>query len=97
MASGSNSFVGSFVGTGSSLDVETVGFKPRYVRIVNVTDPGTLEWFDSMADDAGAKHVDATGTTLSANGITPTDEGFTLGADADMNVSGEVCHFVALR
>lgn len=95
--SGTQLVTGSFVGTGAALDVETVGFKPRYVRMWNVSDPGTLEWTDGMADAAGFKHVDGTQTQLSANGVTPIAKGFTLGADADMNVSGEVIHFVAHR
>lgn len=97
MASGAiKKISGSFVGSGSAQDVHVVGFRPKHVKLVNVDGLATLEWFDTMPDDAGLKAVTAgTLSYLTSNGITPLADGFTLGADADMNVSGEVVHFVA--
>jgi hypothetical protein len=99
MASGAKSpAVGSFLGTGAALNIRTVGFRPRLVRVVNVESGGKvrLEWFKDMADAAAVKTAAAgTITVLTTNGITPLSDGFTLGADTDVNVDGELCHFEA--
>lgn len=99
MASGAKSpAIGSFKGTGSALDIKVVGFRPRLVRVVNVASGGKcrLEWFKDMADDAAVKTATAgTITILTEKGITPLADGFTLGADTDVNVDGELCHFEA--
>jgi len=101
MGSGIQAFTDVFVGTGADLDVEKIGFRPRVVILVNMTDPGLSIWIEGMADDAMFKQVDGTATAVSSNGITiPADgegTGFTLGADADMNVASEVLHVVAFR
>ena len=70
---------GAFTGTGAALHIE-VGFKPKYVKIVNLNDAGALdppglEWMEGMNDAAALKLV---GTTVaysqaSTNGITPSD------------------------
>ena len=91
---------GSFIGTGAQLDVTSVGFRPRRVRLLNVTGICTGEWQDSMADAAMFKVVDS-GTNLTdltfvtTNGITPLSTGFRLGADTDLNVAAEVVHWEA--
>jgi len=101
MASGVNRVVtGGVVGTGASLNVDTVGFRPRLVRVVNVDSGGysRLEWFDGMADAAAVKTAIAGDiTVLTTLGITPRGEGFTLGADTDVNVSGELAYFEAFE
>lgn len=97
MASGSSSVTNVFVGTGTDLLVEKVGFRPRHVRLLNVTGNCTFEWFDTMADDSAFKQNGGTQSLVTSNGITPQDDGFTFGADTDMNVAGEVVHFVASR
>jgi hypothetical protein len=97
MASGADAYVDVFVGTGSDLDFEKIGFSPRYVRVVNVTGNCTFEWFQTMADDSAFKQNGGTQSLVTTNGITPLSDGFSLGADADMNVSGEVLHVLALR
>lgn len=91
---------GSFVGTGAQLDVLTPGFRPKRVRLLNVTGVCIGEWQDSMADAAMFKTVDSgSGTTdisfATTNGITPLANGFRLGADADLNVAAEVVHWEA--
>jgi hypothetical protein len=37
-----------------------------------------------------------TKTFISSNGITLNDFGFTIGADTDVNVSGEAIHYIAI-
>lgn len=87
---------GSIYGTGAALSVRNVGFRPRKVEILNVGGLAQLQWTDHMADAAGLKQVtDGTLSLLTSNGITPLSDGFTLGADTDLNVDGELIHWVA--
>lgn len=93
---------GSFVGTGSAKDIQTIGFRPRSVRIYNVTGNCQATWLDSMADASCQKVVDSgAGTTdvsfITSNGITPLADGFRLGADSDLNVASEIVHFEAME
>jgi hypothetical protein len=103
MASGAARVIrGSFVGTGSAKDIETIGFRPRSVRIYNVTGNCQATWLDSMADGACQKVVDSgSGTSdvsfITTNGITPLANGFRLGADSDLNVASEIVHFEAVE
>ena len=86
-------------GTGAALSF-TCGFKPKYVKVINVAAGGlcTLEHVDTMAAASGFKGITAgTKTFITSNGITLTDTGFTLGADADVNVNGEALHVIAFR
>jgi hypothetical protein len=96
----SNLHVGSFIGTGASLTIKSLPNKVKCIELYNVTSGDALYWQSSMADAAGVKQVAAgTRTFITANGITPyggaDGQGFTLGADADLNVAGEVVHFRA--
>jgi hypothetical protein len=92
------------VATGRYLDTGTVaaytfvlGFKPRYVKVDNITSRDGLEWFEGMADAHALKTVAAgTRTAITSNGITPTEDGFTLGLDTDVNVTSEQVSFVAI-
>lgn len=97
MASGgSRKMTGSFVGTGADLEVRTVGFRPKHVQIINIGGLCTAEWVAGMADDSMVLRVTAgTMTVPTTNGITPLSDGFAVGANADLNVSGELCRWVA--
>jgi len=90
--------------TGRYLDTGTVaaytfvlGFKPRYVKVVNHAATGaTLEWIEGMAADSAAKYVAAGDKTLvTSNGITVCEAGFVFGLDTDANVTSEQCSFIA--
>jgi hypothetical protein len=87
---------GSRNGTGATLTVRVVGFRPRKVEIINSDGDIKADWNDTMADDSAFKitGVPAAGmiTTL---GITPLSDGFQLGADTDLNVDGELFHWTA--
>lgn len=98
---------GTVEGTGAALQIN-VGFKPSWVKILNIDGLASLEWVASMADASGVKVITAgTMSLITSNGITPlqTDQvgstagksGFTLGADTDVNVSGETIHWIAGR
>ena len=85
-------------GTGAAISV-VCGFRPRYVKVVNVATGGlcSIEHIDTMAAASGFKGITAgTKTFISSNGITLNDFGFTIGADADVNVSGEAIHYIAI-
>lgn len=81
---------GSVVGTGATLNVRSVGFRPSKVELINIDDSDKLTWTDKMADAAGHKQVAAgTSTFITTLGITPLSDGFAIGADTDLNVAGE--------
>jgi hypothetical protein len=133
------SIIGSFVGTGAILSIG-LGFKPSFVRVVNITSATleSIEWNKAMLDGAdavkggikrsgdvavadaklavaagiipytGGEKVAAGNTALlvrqktsaandyaaAAAGVIMPD-GFTMAADADVNVAAEVCYFEA--
>jgi len=98
MSSGVQRFrTGAITSTNAALTVETVGFRPKSVKLFNVTSLATLEHQDTMDADSGFKRVAAGTLTLEAsNGITLTGTGFTIGALADVNdTTTEVLHWQA--
>ncbi len=75
----------------------TCGFKPRYVKAVNLTDRNLMEWYEGMADASQLHEVAAgTKTLVTSNGITPSDYGFTFGLDTDVNVTSKQVSILAL-
>ena len=88
---------GAVTGTGANLDVRTVGFRPRRVQLLNLGGLVTADWTDSMTEGRGLKRVTAGDMTQIAAGagVTPLSDGFRIGTDADLNVAGEVIHWVA--
>lgn len=70
----------SDAGAAAALTI-SLGFVPRYVRFVNLTDRITDEWFEGMAS-ASSLHAVAAGTlTLeTTNGIAVSGSSFTLTA-----------------
>lgn len=99
MASGRTRQVfGTSVGTGADMNIRTAGFRPQMVEVYNVASGGLChaKWTKTMADDSAFKTITAgTITFITTNGITPLSNGFSLGADTDLNVSGETFHWVA--
>lgn len=86
---------GTYVGTGSALSIDTVGFKPKYIRFVNATTGAEAEYSDTMAADSvrtSDSGVDAFATT---GGVTLADTGFDLGTNAVVNTSANVVHWIA--
>jgi hypothetical protein len=98
--------VGSVVGTGAIINVKC-GFKPRYIKIYNLTSATfeTCEWWYGMTAYYGLKQKNSTFSQLTTNGLAQyvgADEqgggqGFSIGADADLNVASEVIYWVAVR
>jgi hypothetical protein len=99
MASGMSKVVrGSFLGTGAAINIRSVGFRPRSVHIWNLSGLATGVWLEGMADASAFKEVTAgTKSLVTSDGITPLSDGFTLGADTDLNVSGELVRFEAIE
>ena len=83
--------LGRYLDTGTVKEFDfTTGFKPRYVRVVNVTSKDMLEWYEGMADASAIKTVAAgTRTLITTLGITPLVNGITIGFDLDVVVSSE--------
>lgn len=89
---------GSFQGTGAQLDVTVVGFKPKEVRLFNSGAGLSVGmWTEAMPDGSMEKEITA-GTcsfVTGGNGITPLVNGFRLGADANLNIAGQVVYYTA--
>jgi hypothetical protein len=74
----------------------TLGFRPRYVRVLNNTSSDLEEWVDGMPSPSARKQLAAgTGSNITTNGITVTDTGFTIGLDTDINVVNEQMSWAA--
>ena len=103
------SAVGTFGGTGASIDVAIPDWTPRYVRIVNRTGLATMEWARGMAAASAIKTItDGTISEITTLGVTVNerkemsdeepsgaDRGFTIGADTDVNVSAQAGFWLA--
>lgn len=89
---------GTVTGTGSAITIRT-GFRPAAVFLFNATDVGTLWWSRTLTDDYGHKSDGADGaeTALTSKGITPQDNGFIIGDDADLNGASDAIHWIAWR
>lgn len=92
-----NVVTGQFTATGAGLSIKTVGFR---IKSLDMYVGGLFaHWQKDMADDSMYKRLaNGTGSLVTSGGITPTTthDGFTLGADADINVNGAVVNYVAI-
>lgn len=94
----SNLAVGTFVGDGTACDV-TCGFKPRYVKLVNLTDRIVDEKFYDMGATQGLHTVAAgtmtltTTTDIALKGGADAFRGFTVAAAT--NITGKTFHYIA--
>jgi len=90
--------VGRYITDGVAAEFNiTCGFKPRYVRVINVTSLDMMEWFEGMANASAIKTTAATSaiSLITSLGITPLAKGFTIGLDLDVNVSAEQLSWIA--
>jgi hypothetical protein len=90
-------------GTGANIDIE-LGWIPTHVRVVNIGSATIeeVEWFVGMAAASAIKTVTGTvaRTKITSLGITTLNStflGFRIGADTDVNVSGEALVWIAER
>ena len=91
---------GRYLDTGSvaAYEFDDLGFKPRYVKVINLAaSSSSFEWVEGMADASAWKTaVDGTAAIVTTNGITVGARGFTLGLDTDVNVASEQISWIAL-
>jgi len=77
-----NITTGSLTGANAAVDVE-LGFTPRHIRLINVTDAITYEYIEGMAATTTMKTVTAGTFTADTNSILVVDgNGFTIAAAA---------------
>ena len=78
--------------------VLTLGFKPRWVRVINeAASSSSFEWYEGMADASALKRALAGDiTVVTTLGITPSASGFTIGLDTDVNVINEQLDWIAI-
>lgn len=95
----SNFSIGTFTGDGTVTEV-TLGFRPRYVKLINLTDRIVQEWSDTMAAThtlniaADGTATDNTGSLIVAKGGQDSYRGFQIAAAAAVNA--KVYHYIAL-
>jgi hypothetical protein len=93
---------GTVEGTGAAINVE-LGFTPSRVELRNIDGLAELNWTTSDGDGNGTKRItDGTMSNLSSGGVSAyagslgaNSAGFTIGADTDVNASGETINWTA--
>lgn len=97
MASGARlSKDGTVTGTGADIAILLPFPLPNRVTLWNRTSGDQLDWSLTMGNATGFKRLaNGTGSFITSLGITPSASGFTIGADTDLNVSGEVLSWFA--
>lgn len=99
-ASVSNVAVGRYLTSSTAAAITiTTGFKPRYVKVVNLNASGLVqeEWFEGMTADTSFKSAaDGTQSVLASLGITVSANGFVIGLDTDINVINEQLSWIAI-
>ncbi len=97
-----NIAVGRYKDTGTAAAFTiTLGFTPRYVKVVNVDGLCYEEWFEGMAAASAVKTVDSGSNAtdivkITSNGITVSGNTFIVGLDTDINVSSEQISWMAM-
>ena len=95
MASGdSRIFKGAYVGTGGALSIDAPGFKPRFVILINTSDPALSIHIEGMADASAWTQEAGTTAFTTTQCVTLDDAGFNVGTDVQLNASGDVIHYI---
>lgn len=94
----SNFAVGSFTGDGTIAQI-VCGFKPRYVKLINLTDRTTYEVTSDMAANKALKAVAAGTLTEDTAGIVfkgsqDSYRGFEV--PAAINIATKAMHYIAI-
>ena len=84
---------GVLPGTGVAIAI-TCGFKPSRVSLFNSDGLVSAEKTDTMDAAKAMKRITA-GDATYVDAVTLNDNGFVIGADADLNAAGEEIHYVA--
>jgi hypothetical protein len=95
-----NCATGTFTGDGTICEVN-LGFKPRYVKLINLTDRIVNEISDTMAATqtlktvaAGTMTLDTDTDLLLVDGISDDFRGFQV--SAAVNIAAKVFHYIAI-
>lgn len=76
-----------------------IGFKPKYILFVNLTDRVSAEWYEGMTTSQNLKASNANVTSLNttALGIEPQDRGFAILQNAALALilASKTCVFFA--
>jgi len=95
--------VGTVEGTGAAINIE-LGFEPDWIEVQNIDGNAAGKWSSNMPAASMVKRTAGTFSKPTTNGISPyagvrgtAAKGFTIGADADLNVDGETLVYVAMR
>ncbi len=98
-----NTVSGQVTGTGALINV-VVGFLPDMVRLTNRTTGASLEWNRAAGIAGGSKKTVVAGTVTVVTGaasIAPyegsTGAGFTIPADAQVNVAAQIIDYEITR
>lgn len=91
-------------GTGAAINI-SLGWLPDHVVVQNIeaADFARLEWYTGMTAAHAIKTVTSTKSAITSLGISTyagsatAEKGFTIGADTDVNVSGEALTWIAYR
>lgn len=94
---------GTVTGTGAAINI-SVGFAPARVTLFNIVNATFIEWQDTLPAAAGRKIIAAgTQTYITTLGVSPfagtvagVGAGFTIGADALLNVATNAIHWIAI-
>lgn len=82
--------VGKFTGDGTIVNV-TLGFKPKTVRLINLTDAVTFEKIDGMLDTQTVKTTGVPAVTVdTGSAIVLTANGFSVSATAGVSAKSFV-------
>ena len=99
-ASVANVAVGRYLSTSTAAAFKiTTGFKPRYVKVVNLGSTGlaSMEWFEGMGDASALLVItDGTHSVDTTTGITVATDGFTVGLNTDVNIISEQLSWIAI-
>lgn len=76
-----------------------LGFKPKHVMLFNAAAGGliTAQKYAEMPTTYATKVVAAGTQTFAANMCTLESDGFTIGTDGDLNVTGEDIYYTAFE
>lgn len=85
---------GSWTGDGTTTTIK-LGFKPRYVEILNATDVTLWMWMSTMAATNTVKQVTAGTTTLDTGSAIVDNGDGTITVSATAGASGKAMHFMA--
>ena len=76
-----------------------LGWKPRYVKAVNINDLASYEYIEGMTAATALKGTNSASTqfsVVSSNGITVNSDGFTIGTGI-ADTAADVVRWVAFR